>query len=483
MPDRPDARTALGRSSGPYHASVGRRLLTVAVVWAIASSCTGSGDPAGETGAADGSRLTSPPALLDRVDEGAPPTLSEDQRLAQARRKIEHVVFIIKENRTFDHFFGRFPGANGVTRGFTCDGTRVPLRRAALDAVGADHSFIAGIVAVNGGQMNCFDRLYSADGPEAPYVQFWRQDIPNYWRLAEHYALADAFFSSIYGPTGMEHLWTLASQTDRFVDHQRPGQEGTGEPREHCLDPKELAYSFRRLTAQERDRVYALEERPDVETLVQDYWVERWPCIDITILPDLLERAGISWRYYRGDNKWIQPMEMIRHVVEGPMYEKVVPQERFLPDLEAGRLPEVSWLVPPLELSDHPARGRSICPGENWSVEVLNALQSSPEWESTVVFLVWDDFGGFYDHVPPPHVDIYGMGPRVPAIVLSPWVERGVAHRVYDFSSVLRFIERLHGLRALSWRDRRANAMLDVFDFEQRPLDPLILPLRRCPTP
>jgi phospholipase C len=451
---------------------VARRLVGVVLLCALlAMTCT----------ADDERPLSAPPELLDRIHVGETPQPSEADRLALVQQKIEHVVFIIKENRTFDHMFGRFPGANGVTDGFRCDGTRVPLQRASLKAIGAEHSFVAGIVAVNGGQMNCFDRLYSAAGPMAPYVQFRRADIPNYWKLAAHYLLGDAFFSSIYGPTGMEHLWTLASQTDRFVDQERDGQEGTGDPRENCLDREELTYSFKRLDAEDRARVYELEERPDVVRLVDDYWVERWPCIDITILPDLLERAGVSWKYYRGNNPYIQPMKMIKHVVEGPMYRKVVPETRFLDDLRDGDLPEVSWLVPPLELSDHPKRGRSICPGENWSVEILNALQSSPEWDSTVVFLTWDDFGGFYDHVPPPHVDIYGMGMRVPLIVLSPWVEPGITHRIYDFSSILRFIERLHDLPALSWRDRRANAMLDVFDFAQQPVEPLILPQRDCP--
>jgi phospholipase C len=447
----------------------------VLVFMVIALSCTGDAST-------DEKPLRSPPMLLDRVHVGETPAPTEEERLAAARQRIEHVVFIIKENRTFDHMFGRFPSANGATHGTTCDGSRVPLQRAALDAVGAEHSFIAGIVAVNGGQMNCFDRLYSADGPSVPYVQFWEQDIPNYWKLARHYTLGDAFFSSVYGPTGMEHLWTLASQTDRFVDHEREGQQGTGPPRQSCQDPDELAYSFRRLSPRDEQRIYELEDRPDVERLVDDYWVERWPCIDIKILPDLLEDAGVSWKYYRGNNIWVQPMKMIRHVVEGPMWEKVVPQSQFLPDLERGDLPEVSWLVPPLELSDHPARSRSICPGENWSVKILNALQSSPEWEHTVVFLTWDDFGGFYDHVPPPHVDIYGMGVRVPLIVLSPWVKPGyIDSRIYDFSSILRFIERLHGLPALSWRDRQANAMLDLFDFDQEPVEPLILQPRDCP--
>jgi phospholipase C len=488
---RPLSGCRIGQVYGEdhYHEGMPRLRTKVIVVVvsmvALAAGCEGGpedSDIPGSGEPSDGQPITSRPSLLDRVRFGAPPPRTDAARFAQARQKVQHVVFIIKENRTFDHFFGRFPGANGVTFGYTCDGDRVPLTRAELTAVGAEHSFVAGVVAVNGGRMNCFDRLDSADGPSAPYVQFDERDIPSYWAYARHFALSDAFFSSIYGPTGMEHLWTLASQTDRFVDHQREGQEGTGEPREHCRDPEELTYSFRKLTAAEEDNVFALEERADVERLVSRYWIERWPCIDIAILPDLLEDAGISWRYYRGNNGWIQPMEMIRHVVEGPMYKKVVPESDFLGDLRAGRLPEVSWLVPPLAYSDHPARGRSICGGENWTVRIMNALQSAPEWRRTAVFLVWDDFGGFYDHVPPPHVDIYGMGPRVPAIVLSPWARPGyIEHRVYDFSSVLRFIERLHDLPALSQRDRRADPMIDMFDFDQPAVDPLILPERECP--
>ncbi|MDQ3533485.1 MAG: phospholipase, partial [Actinomycetota bacterium] len=138
-------------------------------------------------------------------------------------------------------------------------------------------------------------------------------------------------------------------------------------------------------------------------------------------------------------------------------------------------------LTPPQGLTDHPAAGGGICRGENWTVESLNLLMRSKYWNSTVVILTWDDFGGFYDHVPPPHVDLYGMGPRVPALVISPWAKPGyVDHHTYDFSSVLKTIEQLHGLPSLGARDARADPMWSSFDFRGEPLPPLLLKERKC---
>ena len=105
-----------------------------------------------------------------------------------------------------------------------------------------------------------------------------------------------------------------------------------------------------------------------------------------------------------------------------------------------------------------------------------------PNWPTTAIVLAWDDFGGFYDHVPPPEVDRYGLGPRVPMIVISPYVKEGiVSHTVYESASVLQFIEMRHKLKALTNRDVEANSLLDMFDFSQVPAPPLVLPLRDCP--
>jgi phospholipase C len=400
------------------------------------------------------------------------PEPTDPATVAAARREIEHIVFVIKENRTFDHLFGRFPGADGVREGVTCNGRTIRLERAEDSVPDAGHSFTDGFRAINGGEMNCFD----LDG----YNQYVERDIPNYWAYAREFVLADNFFSSIYGPTGVEHLWTFASQSDRFTDHERPGQFATGQ-RDFCDDPFELMWSFKELTPEQEAEAFALEEQGEEGVQgVRNLWGLRWPCTDVRVLPDLLEAKGISWKSYRGDNSFVQPLRMVRHVRFSDMWEHVVPDTEFIDDIERGELPSVSWLTPSFGLSDHPPA--SICKGENWLVQQLNAIGSSPYWDSTAIVLTWDDFGGFYDHVDPPHVDIYGLGPRVPTIVISPFAKRGeIDHDVMEFSSVLRFIEQVFGLPALTDRDRTADDMLSAFDFSQEPAPPLLLEPRTCP--
>jgi phospholipase C len=401
-------------------------------------------------------------------------------KLTAARGKIKHVIFLMKENRTFDHMFGRFPGAEGVTHGLLCDGSKVRLRSAPDHAGSPLHSFNAGLIAINGGRMNCFDRL--PDGRELEgYVQYRPEDIPNYWSYAKHFALADQFFSSLYGPTTVEHLWALSGESDRFIGVERAGDTGSGLAGEFCLDNKERMKSFKKLSPAQRHSAFDLEEKAAVNTLAKRYWYFRWPCTDIKILPDLLQRRGISWRYYLGGNRHQKgAIEMIRHVRLGPMWNHVVDNSQFISDVRGGHLASVSWLIPPIGYNDHPPQ--SMCAGENWTVAQMNALMHSRYWKTSAVVLSWDDFGGFYDHVPPPHVDIYGLGPRVPALVISPWAKRGyIDHTTYDFSSVLKTIEELFRLPSMAQRDSQANDMFDSFDFEQPASAPLFLQQRTCP--
>jgi phospholipase C len=392
------------------------------------------------------------------------------------------VIFIVKENRTFDTLFGRFPGADGATQGTLCNGTVIPLAKAHDDSPGASHSFTSGITAMDGGKMDCFDAIDGGQNGRT-YIQYHGSQIPNYWRYARAFTLADAFFSSTYGPTFVEHFWTVASQSNRYVDNERPlqGQGGTdGALGGYCDDPSERVWSFPVLSPSDTTTIEGLEDHADVTTLEKDWFIERWPCSDIKTLPDELQRAGISWRYYTSNSPYHQAFKTIPHVRNGPMWQDVVSNTTFLPDLQAGHLPKVSWLIPPTPVSDHPDYGR-LCDGENWTVRMLDAIQQSPYWRHTAVFLTWDDFGGFYDHVPPPHVDVYGYGPRVPLLVISPYAKRGyIFHETSDFTSVLRFIERLHQLPALTQRDRRANDLIDAFDFHQQPRKPLILKQRDC---
>ena len=330
--------------------------------------------------------------------------------------------------------------------------------------------------------MNCFDAIRSGRA-ESSYSQYERADIPNYWRYAQRFTLADRFFSPSYGPSVIEHLWTVAAQSDHFVDRQLPEQAGDGDGHGYCDDEDERMWAFKDLTSEEKNLAYELEERPAIEELVRRFWEERWPCADIETLPGLLEGEGLSWRYYDGGNPDIQVMRMIEPIRTTDMWEQVVPESGFIDDARAGELPAMSWVVPPLEQSDRPGgkTTRSICEGENWTVRTINAVMESSIWERTAIVLTWDGFGGFYDHVPPPHVDLYGLGPRVPALIISPWAKPGhVDGRTYEFSSVLKLAERIYDLPALHERDARANDMLGAFDFDQKPNPPLVLKERRC---
>jgi phospholipase C len=144
----------------------------------------------------------------------------------------------------------------------------------------------------------------------------------------------------------------------------------------------------------------------------------------------------------------------------------------------------VTWVTPRFEVSEHPEY--SFCHGENWTTEIVNAVMRSPMWKSTAIFITWDDYGGFYDHVPPPQVDDFGFGFRVPMLTISPYAREGfIDHHVGEFSNVLRFIEDNWGLgRRLTHRDRAATNLSYNFDFSRPPRPPEPRPLRTdCPTP
>jgi phospholipase C len=155
----------------------------------------------------------------------------------------------------------------------------------------------------------------------------------------------------------------------------------------------------------------------------------------------------------------------------------VLPVDRVVGDIAKGALPAVTWIAPRYEVSEHPQY--DFCLGENWSTRIIDAIMRSPMWKSTAIFLTWDDYGGFYDHVPPPQVDDFGFGIRVPLLVISPYAQRGlIDHHVGEFSSVLRFIEDNWNLGQLTPRDRAARDLSSDFDFAQRPRPPDPLPLR-----
>jgi phospholipase C len=197
------------------------------------------------------------------------------------------------------------------------------------------------------------------------------------------------------------------------------------------------------------------------------------PCFNFTTIPDLLQAKGVSWKYYaptqyQSGYIW-SSLDAVRHIRYSPLWDSnVQPPQQFVTDVKDGTLPEVSWLVSNENVSEHPPY--SACEGENWTVRILNALMKSPEWDSTVVFLGWDDFGGFYDHVPPPRLDYISYGPRVPMLVISPYARKGyVSHTQYEFGSIIKFLEETFGLAPLGSSDVRAKSLDDSLDFSHGP--------------
>jgi phospholipase C len=390
----------------------------------------------------------------------------------RVRTPIKHVVYIIKENRTFDNYFARYPGADGTDTGRISTGEEIELS-VAPDVLLGDlgHEFLDGVVAINGGRMNGFDRIPLNGDSLAGYSSFTREGLPAYWAYADNFVLGDRMFSPMYGPTFPAHLYAVGAQAARVVSNkQGPGlyaPSKNGERGGYCSDEGERVLRFKKLVRAERERVMRAEESADFET-IKDYWETVHPCFDFRVLPDLLNERGISWHYYAGYGDWRNTIHAIRHLRYSKYWgANVSSTDRIISDVRDGELAAVTWAVPPVGLNEHPG-GPSVCMGENWTVRYVNAIMRSEYWDSTAIFIVWDDFGGFYDHVPPPHYDEMGLGPRVPFLMISPWAKEGfIDHTTYELSSVVRFIETIWGLETLTRRDAQSDNMLGAFDFNQ----------------
>jgi len=361
---------------------------------------------------------------------------------------IKHVVWIIKENRSFDHMFGTFQGANGATHGKVCSGDTITLSHAPDASPNIVHSWESVKKAMNGGLMDHFDLNPGCGAPEYKcYSQYLESDIPNYFAMARSFLLADRFFMSLAGPSFPNHQYMIAAQSANAIANPAPnnGARAWG-----CDSPSNAM-------------VRVLDPVTGKTTKVIS-------CFDYPTLGDLLDSAAVSWRYYaplygQPGYQW-SAYDAVNHIRNGPDWAaNVVDQAQFEADALSGSLPAVSWVVPHARYAEHPTA--SVRNGENWTSRMVNAVMAGPQWSSTVIFITWDDNGGFYDHVAPPNRDFFGYGPRVPLIVLSPFVVAGtVYHKVASFDSILAFIEANWSLPALTDRDAHANNLMDMFNFQ-----------------
>ncbi|MFL5799673.1 MAG: phospholipase C [Actinomycetota bacterium] len=383
---------------------------------------------------------------------------------------IKHVVFLIKENRSFDNLFGRFPGADGTSTA-NDHGTTRPLARGFDQRLPHDlpHDYSAAIQDYDGGKMDGFDLT-----PAAAQYAFTQMTgpkmLPNYWRWAKEFVLGDRFFASVNGPSFPNHLFTIAAQSGGT--HDNPSS-----PSGNQRGP----YKTWGCDAPKSEKVQVV----DTEGVVHQVS----PCFDFRTEADLLQHRGIPWAYYAAPPvPWEQSpssgyiwsaFASVRHIRDdaAEWAHHVFPVQQVVDDIDNDRLPPVTWITPQFALSEHPEY--NFCHGENWSTRVIDAIMRSPMWKDTAIFLTWDDWGGFYDHVPPPQIDKFGLGIRVPLLLISPYARKGlVDHHHGEFSSVLRFIEDNWGLPQLTRRDREAGNLHEAFDFTQPPRPPDPLPER-----
>jgi phospholipase C len=390
---------------------------------------------------------------------------------------IDHIIVIVKENHTFDNYFGTFPGAEGTTMATTSTG-QISVGRPPLQLLrDLCHSHDCALADWNHGAMDSWDVGDSRNtSDQLAYTQYLEADIPNYWQYARHFTLADHFFSSMLGPSFPGHMFALAAQTGWAI----------GNPSSPSLLD----------TAR-----WGCDEATGTTIPVLDNGScnvkQVFPCFNFPTVPDVLP-AGVTWKFYGSTlppvagQVWsmFDAIDKVRNN-SSLWTSHVVDMSQFDADAAAGTLPNVAWLVPQDQNSEHPPL--NICSGENWTVGHLNAVMNGPLWGRVAIVMTYDDFGGWYDHVAPPQQygcdanTPYGLGFRLPAIIISPYakpgyVMKGVAHQ----ASIPKFIETIFGAPSLSSVDPAAqdgpgtNDLLDAFNWTQTPNPPLVLQTRNC---
>ncbi len=399
-------------------------------------------------------------------------------RALQAPSKIAHIVVVIQENRSFDNLFAKFPGADGATKGQRHDGRWIALVRGPLASKELNHMHSGFVTEYDDGKMDGFDQIgfgsTGGRGPAGtyPYRYVNPDQIAPYWTMAKRYALADHMFQTQGSGSFTAHQDLIAGGTaiDRsasLIDSPSDGPWG-------CDAPTGTTTSLITVKGQ-----YRFNKGP-------------FPCLTYPTLKDLLDPAGVSWRYYTppllpsGPKKqtsgflW-DAFDAIHNVRYGKDWKNdvVSPETTIFADISANQLKAVSWVIPSASNSDHAGPNDH---GPAWVASIVNAIGTSPMWKSTAIVIVWDDWGGYYDHVAPKQLDYQGLGFRVPMIVVSPYAKKVgyISHTQYEFGSIVRFIEDNWRLGRLGTTDVRAVGLEGMFDFSKPPR--AFVPIKASPS-
>ena len=419
--------------------------------------------------------------------------------------KIKHVVVIMQENRSFDTYFGTFPGADGIPAGACVPNPETnqcvkPFHDPHDKNFGGPHVASNATADIDGGKMdgfiqeeqlgsrtackNNFDPACSLNQQQPDVMGYHdAREIPNYWTYAEQFVLQDHMFEPNASWSLPEHLFMVSEWSARCT------QAGNPMSCQNALqNPDSLGQS----------RKQGSEKRPDYA------WTD---------LTYLLHKANVSWGYYVADGTqpdceddamfcnpkpqragtpeiW-NPLPFFDTVRQDGELGNIKQLSQFFTAAKNGTLPAVSWIVPNGKNSEHPPA--LVSSGQAYVTSLINVIMQSPDWDSTAIFLAWDDWGGFYDHVVPPVVDQNGYGLRVPGLVISPYAKKGyIDHQTLSFDAYVKFIEDdfLGGQRIDPQTDGRPDPRPDVrenvsilgnlladFDFSQQPRPSLILPI------
>lgn len=397
-------------------------------------------------------------------------------RLPIRASQIQHVVVIFQENRTPDNLFHDpvliSRGADIASSGTNSSGHQVQLLQNDLvTPYDLGHSHAEFVRMFDGGRMDgadqvtiqCLPGVTNCAPPNPQFTYVNPSEAQPYFQLAEQYTFGDRMFQTNQGPSFPAHQFIISgTSAPTAISTLFAAENPTNFGMTGCIA---AVGNFVRLI-----------DPNGSESLTA------YPCFEHATLTDLLDAAGISWRYYAPSAglMWTAP-NAIRHICQpeiqaaqitctGTSWANVViPANQVLSDIANHQLATVSWVIPAGTFSDHAQVTTSA--GPSWVGSIVNSIGDSDYWNSTAIFITWDDWGGWYDHVAPRVVNSYEYGFRVPLIVVSPFAKPGyISHVTHDFGSILKFIERLYGLPSLGYADAPADDLSDCFNFSQTPI-------------